>query len=148
MEKVDSTRRGLGLRLKAAREAKGLTQTQVGSRFGVDKGTVSAWETGRGVPDAIRLRELARLYGVSADAILWENSISHEAMQLATEFDHLNAAEKATWRLLWLGFAARTSEAGENLPMAPEETPTAEEKRLAENTLLRPAAKKKARKAA
>lgn len=147
MEKVDSTRRGLGLRLKAAREAKGMTQTQVGSRFGVDKGTVSAWETGRGVPDAIRLRELARLYGVSADAILWENSISHEAMQLATEFDHLNAAEKATWRLLWLGFAARTSEAGERLPMAPE-LPTAEEKRLAENALIRPTAKKRARKAA
>lgn len=132
----NSTRKGLGLRLKAARVAKGLTQTQVGDRFGVDKGTVSAWETGRGVPDAIRLRELARLFGVSADALLWENSLTPESMQIAAEFDGLSQSERATWRLLWLGYVARTSEAGEELPMAPT-LPTDEERKLAEKTFIR-----------
>ena len=64
---VDDIRAGIGMRLKAAREAANLTQDAVASRFSVGKGTVSAWETGRGDPGVSRLRELAKLYKVSAD---------------------------------------------------------------------------------
>lgn len=69
---VTDDRKRFGARLQAAREAARLTQLQVASRFGVGKGTVSAWETGRGVPDAFVLRGLARLYGVSADSLLFD----------------------------------------------------------------------------
>ena len=120
---IDPERRGLGMRLKAARESKGFTQDAIAERFGVNKATVSAWETGRGVPDALRLRALARLYDVSSDALLWENSLTPEAMKLAAEFDSLNEAQRATWRLVWLGYVAGTSQGGEGLPMPPAHLP-------------------------
>jgi transcriptional regulator with XRE-family HTH domain len=66
----DATRKALSLRLKAAREAKKLTQEQVAVECGVINGTVSAWEHARGVPDALRLGELAALYAVSTDWLL------------------------------------------------------------------------------
>ncbi len=46
------------------RLAKGLTQGQLASRMGVHLSTVSAWETGRAVPQPSRLPELARMLGI------------------------------------------------------------------------------------
>ena len=94
------------MRLKAAREAANLTQDAVASRFSVGKGTVSAWETGRGDPGVSRLRELAKLYKVSADAILWENALTNEALQLAADFDGLNERQQRTLKHLWMAFLA------------------------------------------
>lgn len=103
---VDDIRAGIGMRLKAAREAANLTQDAVASRFSVGKGTVSAWETGRGDPGVCRLRELAKLYKVSADAILWENALTNEALQLAADFDGLNERQQRTLKHLWMAFLA------------------------------------------
>lgn len=129
-EEIDQLRLGFGQRLQAARKhAKrpdgltGYTQEEVASRFGVNKATVSAWETGRGAPDAFVLRALARMYGVSSDALLWEDSLSPEAMEIAAEFDHLGDDQRRAWRLVWLGYVARTAEGGELLPSAPRDFP-------------------------
>lgn len=100
----DPERKSFGMRLKAAREAKELTQQQVADHFGVKKGTVSAWEMGGGVPDALRLRRLARLYNVSADALLWENALSNEAMQFAAVFDSLAERQKTTLKTVMMAF--------------------------------------------
>jgi len=113
MGSVDRVRQGFGLRLKAAREAKGLTQQQVADKFDVKKATVSAWETGVGVPDALRLRQLAKMYGVSADALLWENALSHEAMQMAAQFDALNEKQRKTLTAVWLAFVEDAISDGE-----------------------------------
>jgi transcriptional regulator with XRE-family HTH domain len=64
-----SLRRLLGQNLQRAREAAGLTQLDVAEHFVINKATVSAWETSRGVPDALRLHALARLYGTSMEAL-------------------------------------------------------------------------------
>lgn len=101
---VDPVRAGLGMRLASAREGKGLTQAQVAARFNLNKATVSAWEKGRGVPDAIRLRELAKFYDVSADSLLWEDSLSPEAMKFAVEFDSLNEVQKRTLHAMWMAY--------------------------------------------
>lgn len=103
---VDDVRAGVGMRLKAAREAADLTQDAVASRFSINKATVSAWETGRGDPGITRLRDLAKLYGVSADAILWENSLTNEAMQIAAQFDSLSERKQKTLKTLWMAFLA------------------------------------------
>lgn len=103
---VDDVRAGIGMRLKAAREAAGLTQDAVAARFSVGKGTVSAWETGRGDPGIARLRELSKLYKVGADALLWENALTNEALQLAADFDGLNERQQRTLKHLWLAFLA------------------------------------------
>lgn len=101
---IDPVRRGLGLRLASARKNKKLTQDQVADKFSLNKATVSAWETGRGVPDALMLRALAKLYDTSSDALLWEDSLSPEAMQFAAEFDSLNEAQKRTLHAMWMAY--------------------------------------------
>lgn len=118
---IEPVRKQVGQRLAAARELKGLSQTEVGNRFGVGKGTVSAWETGRGDPGIFRLRELAKLYEVSSDALLWASAPTIEAMQIAAQYDSLTERQKSTWRALWMAYITEASEAGNNLPAAPTE---------------------------
>jgi transcriptional regulator with XRE-family HTH domain len=100
----DPTRQGLGLRMKAAREGKGLNQQEVADRLGVSNATVSAWEMGRADPGVYRLREISKLYGVAADAILWEDSLSPDAMKFAADFDALTEKQRATFRAVWVAF--------------------------------------------
>lgn len=102
--KNDPTRQGVGMRLKAARLAKDLGQKEVADRFGVTVATVSAWETGIGDPGVYRLRDLAKLYDVSADAILWEDSLTTDAMRFAADFDSLTEKQRATFRAVWMAF--------------------------------------------
>lgn len=59
-----------GHKLQALREAKGLTQRQVGQAIGVSTVTVSSYENGHGKPSGDILARLMVLYGVtSPDAI-------------------------------------------------------------------------------
>lgn len=78
MPATDQTKQEFGARLKAAREHAQLTQQVVGERFGVGKGTVSAWEAGTGDPGAVRLYRIAKLFGVTADALLCENDSTED----------------------------------------------------------------------
>jgi transcriptional regulator with XRE-family HTH domain len=109
MTKEEQLRRDFGLRLKAARERVGLTQQAVAERFDVKKGTVSAWENGAGLPDALRLRQLAKLYNVSADALLWAESLTPDAMRIAAGYDDLTGAQKMKFDAMWVGFYAATA---------------------------------------
>lgn len=108
-KEIDPERRAFGQRLAAARELKRLTQQQVADRFSLNKATVSAWEKGRGVPDSLTLRDLSRLYGVSADALLWDDSLSLEAMQFAVEFDALNEQQKRTLYAMWMAYVRESA---------------------------------------
>lgn len=103
-EPIDPVRLGIAQRLKAARTARGLTQQEVADKFAVKKATVSAWETGAGAPDALRLRSLARLYDVSADALLWDDSLTPEAMRFAAQFDALSDKQQRSFRAMWLAY--------------------------------------------
>lgn len=105
----DPTRQGVGMRLKAAREGKDLSQIAVAKLMGVNKATVSAWETGIGDPGIYRLRELSKLYGVSTDALLWEDGLTNEAMQFAAQFDALTEKQRSTFRAVWLAFVQQST---------------------------------------
>lgn len=59
----------LGKRIKAAREAAGLSQKQVGDHFDIVVSTVSRWETGDGDPGTGRLTRLAELFRVPASSL-------------------------------------------------------------------------------
>lgn len=106
---IDPIRRGVGQRLAVVRELRELSQKEVASRFGINKATVSAWESGRGDPGIYRLRELAKLYEVSAESILWENALSNEAMQIAAEFDALKPSQQSMLRAVWLAFVQQAT---------------------------------------
>ena len=58
----------LGDRITGAREAAGLSQTELARRFGVRLATIRAWEDDQADPRANKLQMLAGLLGVS---IMW-----------------------------------------------------------------------------
>jgi len=62
-------------RLKAAREAAGLTQAYVAERIGVTRQAVGQWESGESSPNPQTLALLADLYGVSVDDLLGRSHI-------------------------------------------------------------------------
>ena len=106
---IDPVRQAVGGRLAAARELVGMTQAAVAAKFGVNKNTVSAWETGRGDPGIYTLRTLAKMYKVSADALLWEDAPSIEGMQLAAQYDSLTERQQSTLRALWIAYIAEST---------------------------------------
>ena len=60
-----TTRDFMVAKLKEFRKAKGLKVTEVGKSLGKSDKTISAWEVGRGQPDADMLVALCQLYGVN-----------------------------------------------------------------------------------
>lgn len=97
----------------AARRARDLTQQEVADHFGVSKGTVSAWEKGGGVPDALRLARLAKLYRVTADSLLWDDALTMEAIQFGAQFDALTDRQRRTFRAMWLAYFEQAKTDGE-----------------------------------
>lgn len=61
----------LAERLKRYREDANLTIYEVGDKIGKSGKTVSAWECGRGQPDADMLLTLCHLYGINSIAELY-----------------------------------------------------------------------------
>lgn len=60
----------LGDRLREARERYGISQAQAANAIGVSRSAYSMYEITERDPDSSVLKELARLYGVSADWLL------------------------------------------------------------------------------
>lgn len=60
----------IGTRIRAMREARGLTQTEVAKALHVHQTAVSQWEYGRTRPDIDLLNKLASLYNVTTDELL------------------------------------------------------------------------------
>lgn len=59
--------------LKAARINADLTQTDVETKLGYSRSTLTRWETGKCVPRADKLKALCDLYGVSVTDIKLKN---------------------------------------------------------------------------
>lgn len=57
-------------RIKQARRAAGLTQRQLGDSIGAIYATISNYETGRVIPDASKLGEIAEATGVSTEWLI------------------------------------------------------------------------------
>lgn len=54
----------------SARNKAGLSQAAVAERFGIAPASVSQWETGKTMPKADKLKEIAALYGCTVDELL------------------------------------------------------------------------------
>ena len=94
------TKQEIGQILRAAREAKGLTQKQVATEIGRKQQVVGHWETGYAQPDANTLFELCDLYGISVDEAFGKKKeekkeLAKEAKAFAEAFDRLDAPGKA-----------------------------------------------------
>lgn len=82
-------RKNLGHRISQYREKKGLTQSALASRLGVDKGTVWRWEGGRSWPD--NLEPIATALGVEVEDLFGEVS----AAVVVPKEEILKAAKEA-----------------------------------------------------
>ena len=109
MAHPEDDRKGLGKRLAAARNLAGLTIDGAAKKLTADgypisKQGVGAWEAGRNVPDAIWLRRLAKMYNTTLDALVWDDSISIEAIQFAAQYDSLGERKRGTFKALWMAY--------------------------------------------
>ena len=66
----EEVRKTLGETLKEYREKCNMTQELVAEALGVSRQAVSKWETGSSDPSTANLLALAKLYGVSAEELL------------------------------------------------------------------------------
>ena len=73
----------LGINIKALRKRKHLTQEQFAERIGVSSQAVSKWETGEATPEVSKLLSLSKLFGVTTDYLLDDES--EEKLQEAEE---------------------------------------------------------------
>ena len=75
--------------LQTLRQAKGLTQTELGEQLNYSDKAVSKWERGESIPDASVLKQIGSLFGVSLDSLLsdhteetepyWEKNLEDQA---------------------------------------------------------------------
>lgn len=57
-----------------AREAAGLTIAEAARRLSITSAAICQWESGKTFPDAKRLMEIAKVYGVTVDELLKEET--------------------------------------------------------------------------
>lgn len=103
----------LGRQIAAARKQAGFTQEAAATDLGVIKQTVSSWEKGRNLPDALWLRRLARLYQTSVNSLVGDGSSSAEAMRVALLYDALQPAQRAVFMAMWNAYVRQLQSEGE-----------------------------------
>ncbi len=66
--------------LKKARQDAHMTQEEVAIKIGVAKNTYCNWELGKREPDIMKIKALARLFGVSVDYLVGmeENTVVYD----------------------------------------------------------------------
>lgn len=74
-------------RIKALREQKGMTQTDLAKQLGITRSSVNAWELGISVPSTQYIVELAHLFRVSTDYLLCVDNSATISVAGLTEKD-------------------------------------------------------------
>ncbi|CAA7621116.1 helix-turn-helix domain-containing protein [Magnetospirillum sp. UT-4] len=87
MDKPDAMR-VIGQRLRATREALGLTQEQLALSIGVTRTAYTNWERGDRMPDPLAVVRLADRYGVTLDWI-YRGQLGGMPHSLATKIEPL-----------------------------------------------------------
>ncbi len=60
--------------LQSLRQARGLTQTDLGIQLNYSDKAVSKWERGESIPDAAVLKQISSLFGISLDSLLTDHT--------------------------------------------------------------------------
>ena len=68
----------LSNKLKSARLAKELTQSEVAKKLYVTRQTVSRWEQGKTLPNIYVIQELSDLYGISLDELVVNTALENK----------------------------------------------------------------------
>lgn len=90
-----STRLRIAELLKVYRERAGLTIREAGQKLGKSNQTVSAWENGRGQPDADMFLKLCEVYNVESVSVFFGEEASKPKLE-QSERELLEAWHEAT----------------------------------------------------
>jgi len=75
--------------IKVARVTTGLSQREFAERLGLSDKTISAYETGRAVPPAIVIAEIAKVTGVGVANLLNDESNSKNKNNILNKLDEI-----------------------------------------------------------
>ena len=64
----------VGANIKRLRKEKGLSQKELAEKLNVIDKTISRWECGYGLPDVNLLPEIAKIFGISIEELIGEES--------------------------------------------------------------------------
>ena len=103
----------VGLQIKKAREAKGLTQEELAERICVSKSAIAKWETNGGIPDRDNLKKLSEVINVSLDDLYRIiNSVNYEDVDLEINItaEIISLLESYGYRVIRPGINEETEE--------------------------------------
>ncbi len=86
---MKEVRRILASNIQRFRKAQGLSVDDVGEHVGKSGKTISAWEVGRGQPDADDLISLCRLFGVDISDFYGEFSSTEQLTETESDLVHI-----------------------------------------------------------
>lgn len=89
----------LAEQLKASRENKGLSQSDVARKLNITRQSISKWETGKSYPDLDNLVLLSEIYEISIDELLKENQLLKKKINENNE-----TIDESKRRLEWINW--------------------------------------------
>lgn len=91
---------GFGENIAKARERCGMSQDEAASRLGVSRQTISKWELGETVPDALQAKVICELYDASLDDML---SVDPDLIRIRSAIDSVpeGVAKRVDWTKAW-----------------------------------------------
>nr|MBP3598122.1 helix-turn-helix transcriptional regulator [Eubacterium sp.] len=93
--------------LKSIRKQKGFTQEDLAIKVNVVRQTVSKWEKGLSVPDAVTLQKIAEVLEVSVGELLGADVKEEDRNELAEQLARINeqlAIRNRRWSRFWKVF--------------------------------------------
>lgn len=82
---MDENKKAVATRIKAIRLEKGMNLEEFGKLFGVSKSTVSHWESGTNLPNAERLKTIAKIGDITVNELLYGNLLAPDTLELWLE---------------------------------------------------------------
>lgn len=84
----------LNERLKKFRKELNLSQEYVAKTLGMNRTAITAIESGSRKVSAEELKEFSKLYGVTADELLYDNNFDNDTKMFARTFSELSTLDK------------------------------------------------------
>ena len=92
----------IGDHIRRLRESKGWTQQELGKRLGKKTSTISAYETNAKLPSAECLIEMAELFGISLDTLIYgENAEQKGLVSALAEYFGTEPTRQKSIELRW-----------------------------------------------
>ena len=80
----------LGDKILMLRKKEGLSQEQLAEKLDVSRQAISRWESGSALPDASNIRQLSKVFAVSADYLLNDDMDEYEILKPQPEVQTVN----------------------------------------------------------